>query len=186
MYSGYWGKCGENEPQRVIDELVKQESPRNVLFVATSTIIDFENIITKISNFTKITFSEKNGYPIDLIEKFKNKTVNFETIDVLSTAGINEKYSLVIAFGLFPKQVLWGKKVLAIQNLIELLKPNGILVASIKFDYMDEFEKTIKNLNLVKTKWTSEYEFINIRRRFNLGINGRGDIRVTYYLKSPS
>ena len=83
MYSGYWGKCGETEPQRVIDELVKQEDPRNVLFVATSTIIDFGTIINKISNFTKITFSEKNGYPIDLIEKFKNKTVNFETIDVL-------------------------------------------------------------------------------------------------------
>ena len=93
---------------------------------------------------------------------------------------------MVVAFGLFSKQVLWEKKDLAIQNLIELLKPNGILVASIKFDYMDEFEKTIKNLNLVKVKWASEYEFISIRTRFALGIKGRGDIRVTYYLKSSA
>lgn len=185
MYSDYWGKCGENEPQRIINELVKQEGPRNVLFVATSTIIDFKTIINKISNLTNITFSEKNGFPQEVIDEFSNINVDFKTLNVLSTTKIIKKYSMIVAFGLFSKQVLWEKRELGMKNLIQLLKPNGILVTSVKFEYMNEFKKTIKNLNLAITQWASEYEFIGIRNRFALGIKSRGDIRVTYYLKTP-
>ncbi len=188
VFKGYWGKCGESEPGRIIESIVNQRDPKNVLFVATSTIIDFEGICKRILNIDskiKITFSEKNGYPQSIVEEFGNEGINFEEINVLSINN-NKKYSIIVCLGLFSKVVLWEPRVDALKNMSFLLKEDGVLVVSVKFEYMDEFEQSIHDAGLEIVKWASEYEFISIKKRVSLGIRGRGDIRVTYYLKNKS
>jgi deoxyribodipyrimidine photolyase len=94
---------------------------------------------------------------------------------------------MIVAFGLFSKQVFWDGTTQALNNLSEILKPDGILVVSVKFDYYEEFEDFIEESELSIDQWYSEYEHVSMQRRMKIekrfGVKGRGDIRVTYYLK---
>jgi len=190
MHGWYWGKCGENEPGRLMGIFNDLGAPRNIHFVATSSIIDFDSIIDSLKGLdpsTEITFSDRYSLPQQIIQKHSNQDIKFTQLDVSSILDSESEYSMIVAFGLFSKQVFWDGTTQALNNLSEILKPDGILVVSVKFDYYEEFEDFIEESELSIDQWHSEYEHISMQRRMKIekrfGVKGRGDIRVTYYLK---
>ena len=190
MHGYYWGKCGENEPGRLMGIFNDLGAPRNIHFVATSSIIDFDSIIYSLKGLdpsTEITFSDSYSLPQQIIQNHSNQDIKFTQLDVSSILDSEPKYSMIVAFGLFSKQVFWDGTTQALNNLSEILKPDGILLVSVKFDYYEEFKDFIEESELSIDQWHSEYEHISMQRRMKIekrfGVKGRGDIRVTYYLK---
>ena len=150
-----WGLVADGGPEKILNFLDGTEKNTSVLFVGTSTHIDFGTIIRRIRSYNpncEITFSDIHESILRKREEFVQDGVRFEQMNILQTPDEEPFWDCVVAFGLFSPSVLReNEPEIALENIIKITKDKGFITISTHERNALNFEKMLTNFNHLLT-----------------------------------
>ena len=181
-----WGLVADGGPEKILNFLDETGKNTSVLFVGTSTHIDFGTIIRRIRRHNpncEITFSDKDESILRKREEFVQDGVRFEQMNILETPDEEPFWDCVVAFGLFSPSVLWeNESEIALENIIKITKDKGFITISTHERNALNFEKMLANFNHLLTyeKWSGYASHVLDKHQFFRGWKRVGP-RGEYY-----
>jgi len=157
MASGNWGLTEYYGPEKILDFIRERQEDPSILFVGSGLGLDFSGIISQIkkeNHQCKIIFSDIHESIETTGKKFNHEDVDFIRLDVLRDLETKSSWDCVVAFGLFSPRALssphetWTESaMIAISNLIEITKKDGLIVASTREEDGHLFERILHSID---------------------------------------
>jgi hypothetical protein len=170
-----WGLVAEGGPEKILNFLDETGKNTSVLFVGTSTHIDFGTIIRRIRRHNpncEITFSDKDESILRKREEFVQDGVRFEQMNILQIPDEEPFWDCVVSFGLFsPSVLVENEQEIALENIIKITKDKGFITISTHERNALNFEKMLASFNHLLTyeKWSGYASHVADKHRFFRG-----------------